>query len=222
VVNAKNTNSIQETLTTQNYHEFDSGEWDTTSFFVGSDNYYCPIVNGGYNYYFAWYLPEINLVGTQIIKFNIKPINDKYTDTPSELVLKIGNRSTSSAQFTELYFPVRNKQTIQFKQKNKASLRFMEPGSQISTLIKINTPIEISQTISQANANNLSTNHFFRYVSDTVNYLVLKDSAVWSAFYVDEVNPTDILTSLAVGVDKNSCFKIEKISISPKVSGGRW
>lgn len=61
-------------------------------------------------------------------------------------------------EYFELFFPARNKQTLQYKQPNENELRFVEPGGQITNPTKSGTPIEILQSVVIAEGNRVTAN----------------------------------------------------------------
>lgn len=60
------------------------------------------------------------------------------------------------------------------------------------------------------------------YISKTISSARLRDPASWSPFPVDETSPSKILTSLAVGVDRGSCLKIDSYGFNLTAEEVDW
>ena len=196
--------------------EFVESDWDTRQLNLGDDGYYCPRINSNL-YYYAWFKKEIPLVGHYFIKILTKPSDTQYINDSGEFVVKMGKND--DLEFSELYFPARNKQTIQYKQLQDDVFSFVKPGGQLTTLVKVGTPIEILQTVNIKEGNRVNADFYLVYLGKTTNSTRITDPLSYSTFSVDDTNPLDIMTNIGVGVDKHSCFKIESIgfNISDKV-----
>lgn len=187
-------------------------DWDMRTFVKEKDGFYCPRESNNYRYYYAWLSKHVPLIGNYFFKVYTRSSSGVLDDKPGELILKTGKKPDT--EYFELLFPARNKQTLQYKQLTEGELKFIEPGGQITTLTKSGTPIEIIQSVTVAEGNRIKTDFYMTYVSRTSSSARLCDPASFPPFSVDETSPSEILTNLAIGVDRKSCLKIENYGVS--------
>lgn len=188
--------------------------WDLKDFIPQTDGFYCPRERKNYDYYYAWYNQEIPLISSNLFKVIIRPYNLTYENESGEVVIKVGEKTKK--EYTEFYLPTRFKESVQYKQRSNGIMQFYPQAGELLTSIKENTPIEILSRITVANDNWVGTKNLVTYIpkSSGPNSNRITNPFTYSNFTVEETRPLSEMVKVGLGVNKNSCFKIEGYDIN--------
>jgi len=192
--------------------------WNLGGFEKQKDGFYCPQENEKYEYYYIWYKEKILLISNYIFNIYTRPNESVSSDEIGEVVIKVGKdekkEQNSQIEYSELYLPARNKETVQYKQTNGDKLEFFKPGQDIKTPVKLNSAIEILISLMIAEDNKVKPEYFMTYISKTLNSARLTDHFIYPSFVVDRIRPNEELVKIGLGTDKNSCIKIDTYSFN--------
>ena len=192
---------------------FNASEWDIGEFYSDSDGYLCPFQNGNY-YHFVWTKIPVGFVGTKSLKISTKILSQKVSDDIGEVVLKHGK---SGRELYEFYFPVRGDKKIKHRYavltlEGERELVWSE-GKHLFAPVKPNTPLEFNLGVSEPVGSNISAVFSARYIPNEVPSEGGTTKDFSYGYIVDDTSPSYIEEPFAIGVDSNSCVRIETVRI---------